>query len=59
MAGLPLWAVIITVLEAAQVLSFSVEYLFARLYNSFIVVGGSKDSEWKNSVVGLKLLRKL
>ena len=39
-------------------LSFDVEYLFVRLYNSSIVVGGSRDSEWKNGVVGLKLLRK-
>ena len=38
MAGLLLWAVIITVWEAARVLSSSVEYLSARLYNSSIVV---------------------
>ena len=58
MAGLLLWAVIITVWEAAQILSSSVEYLSARLYNSSIVVGGSKDSEWKNGVVGPKLFWK-
>ena len=39
-------------------LSSSVEYLFARLYNSSSVVGGSRDSEWKNGVVGPKLLWK-
>ena len=39
-------------------LSSNVEYLSARLYNSSIVVGGSRDSEWKNGVVGPKLLRK-
>ena len=39
-------------------LSSSVEYLSAHLYNSSIVVGGSRDSEWKNGVVGPKLLRK-
>ena len=49
---------IITVWEVAQILSSSVEYLSARLYNSSIVVGGSRDSEWKNGVVGPKLLRK-
>ena len=48
---------IITVWEATQILSSSVEYLCACLYNSSIVVGGSKDSEWKNDV-GPKLLRK-
>ena len=39
-------------------LSSNVEYLFARLYNSSIVAGGSRDSEWKNGVVGLKLMWK-
>ena len=39
-------------------LSSSVEYLSTRLYNSSIVVCGSRDSEWKNGVVGPKLLRK-
>ena len=58
MAGLPLWAVIITVWEVAQMLSSNVEYLSAHLYNSSIVVGGSRDSEWTNVVVGPKLLRK-
>ena len=48
MAGLLLWVVIITVWEAAQILSSSVEYLSTRLYNSSIVVGESRDSEWKN-----------
>ena len=32
-------------------MSSSVEYLSAYLYSSSIVVGGSKDSEWKNGVV--------
>ena len=36
----------------------SVEYLSVRLYNSSIVVGGLRDSELKNGVVGPKLLRK-
>ena len=39
-------------------LSSSVEYLSVRLYNSSIVASGSRDSEWKNGVVGPKLLRK-
>ena len=42
----------------ARILSSSIEYLSARLYNSFIVVGGSKDSDWKKGVDGPKLLRK-
>ena len=44
--------------EAARMLSSNVEYLSVRLYNSSITVGGSRDSEWKNCVVGPKLLRK-
>ena len=56
MVGLPLWAVIMTVWEATRILSSSVEYLSALLYNSSIVVGGSRDSEWRNGVVGTKLL---
>ena len=39
-------------------LSSSVEYLSAFLYNSSIVASGSRDSEWKNGVVGPKLLWK-
>ena len=58
MAGLLLWAMIIMVWEAARISSSIVEYLSARLYNSSIVVCGSRDSEWKNGVVGPKLLRK-
>ena len=58
MDGLPLWVVIITVWEASRILSSSVEYLSARLYNSSIVVGGSRDSEWKSYVVNPKLLWK-
>ena len=49
---------IMTVCVVAQILSSSVEYLFARLYNSSIVVGRPKDSEWKKDVDGLKLLLK-
>ena len=49
---------IITVWEVARILSSSVEYLSASLYNSSIVAGGSRDIEWKNGVVGPKLLRK-
>ena len=52
------WAVIINVYEATRILSFSVEYLSARLYSSSIVVGGSRDSDWKNGVVGPKLRHK-
>ena len=47
-----------TVCEAARMLSSSVENLFARWYNSSIVVGGSRDKDWKNGVVGPKLLLK-
>ena len=53
--GLLFWAVIITVCEVAQMLSSSIENLSARRYNSCMVVGGSKDKDWKNEVVGLKL----
>ena len=42
----------------AKILSSSIEYLSARLYNSSIVVGGSKDSDWKKGVDGSKLLLK-
>ena len=31
-------------------LSSNVEYLSTRLYNSSIVAGGSRDSEWKNGM---------
>ena len=47
-----------TVWAAARVLSSSIEYLSAYLYNSSIVVGGFKDSDWKKGVDGLKLLLK-
>ena len=59
MAGSLLWAMIMTVWEAARILSSSVEYLSACLYNSSIVVGGSRDSKWKNGVVDPKLLQKI
>ena len=39
-------------------LSSNVEYLSVELYNSSIVISGSKDSEWKNGVDGAKLLLK-
>ena len=39
-------------------LSSSVENLSARRYNSPIVADGSKDKDWKNGVVGPKLLLK-
>ena len=39
-------------------LSSNVEYLSTHLYNFSIVVGGSRDSEWKNGTVGPKLLLK-
>ena len=41
-----------------RILSSKVEYQSARLYNSSIVVGGSKDNEWKNIVDGAKLFLK-
>ena len=41
-----------------SILSSSIEYLLARLYNSSIVPGGSKDSDWKKRVDGPKLLLK-
>ena len=43
---------------AARILSYSVEYMSARLYNSSIVAGGSKDNEWKKEGNDLKLLLK-
>ena len=52
------WFVIMIVWVAAQILFSSVEYLFALLYNSSIVVGGPRDSEWKKGVDGPKLLLK-
>ena len=58
MAGLLLWVVIITVCEAARMLSSNIENLSARRYNSSIVTGGSRDKDWKNEVVGPKLLLK-
>ena len=39
-----------------RMLSSRVEYLLARLYNSSIIVEGSKDNEWKNRVDGAELL---
>ena len=50
--------VIMTFCVAAQILSSNIEYLSARLYNSSIVAGWSKDSEWKKGVDGPKLLLK-
>ena len=47
-----------TVWAAARILSFSIEYLLRSLYNSSIIVGGSKDSDWKKEVDGPKLLLK-
>ena len=41
---------------AARMLSSSIEYLSVHLYNSSIVSGGSKDSDWKNGVDDPKLL---
>ena len=37
-------------------LSSSVENLSACRYNSSMVAGGSRDKDWKNGVVGPKLL---
>ena len=58
MSDLLFWAAIITVWEAARILSSSIEYLFARLYSSSIVAGGSRDIDRKKGVVSPKLLRK-
>ena len=58
MAGLLFWVVIITIWEATRIFSSSVEYLFAHLYSSSIVAGGSRDSDWKKGVIDPKLIRK-
>ena len=58
MVALPLWAIIITVCEAARILSSRVEYLSTCRYNSSMVTGGSRERDWKKGVVGPKLLRK-
>ena len=47
---------LVTVWDAARMLSSCVENLSARQYNSSIVTGGSKDRDWKNGMVGPKLL---
>ena len=44
------------ILDLTRVLSSSIEYLSTRMYNSSIVVSGSKDSDWKKGVDGAKLL---
>ena len=43
---------------AAWMLSSNIEYLSARLYNSSIIAGGFKDSDWKKGVDGPKLFLK-
>ena len=58
MAGLLLWAVIITVCEATRIFSSRVEYFSARRYNSSMVAGGLRERDWKKRVVGPKLIRK-
>ena len=58
MAALLLWEVIITVFEAARILSSRVEYLSAYRYNYSMVAGGSRKRDWKKGVVGLNLLQK-
>ena len=58
MLGLLLWAVIITVYEATQIFSSRVDYLSVRRYSSSMVVGGSREKDWKKGVVCPKLLRK-
>ena len=57
-AGLLFWVVVIIVCDAARMLSSNVENLSAQRYSSSIVTGGSRDRDWKNGVVGLKLLLK-
>ena len=54
----PVGFFIMYVWVAARILSSSVEYLFARLYNSSIIAGRSRDSEWKKGVDDSKLLLK-
>ena len=49
---------IMIVWVTARISSSSVEYMFAHLYNSSIVAGGSRDREWKKGVNGSKLLLK-
>ena len=49
---------IMIVCVVVRILSSSIEYLYARLYNSSIVTDESKDSEWKKGVDGPKLLLK-
>ena len=49
---------IMTFYFAAQMLSSSVEYLSARLYNSSIVTCEFRDSEWKKGVDLANLLLK-
>ena len=41
-----------------MILSSSIEYLSARMYNSSIIAGESKDSDWKKEVDDPKLLLK-
>ena len=50
--------VIMTVCVADRMLSSSVEYLMTYMYNSSIVIDGSKDIEWKKEVDSPKLLLK-
>ena len=52
------WLIIMTAWVATRILSSNIEFISARLYNSSIVVGGSKDSDWKKGVDGPKLLLK-
>ena len=52
------WLVIMTVWVVARILSSSVEYLSTCLYNSSVITRGSRDSEWKKGVDGLKLILK-
>ena len=47
-----------TVWVAAWILSSSIDYLSARLYNSSIITGGYKNSDWKKGIDGPKLLLK-
>ena len=47
-----------TVWVAERILSSSIEYRSARLYNSSIIAGGSKGSDWKKEVDDPKLLLK-
>ena len=52
------WLIIMIVCVAANILFSSIVYLSSHLYDSSIITGGSKDSDWKKGVDGAELLLK-